>query len=184
MTEQQIKDLVLFISSASGASIDCAKKVGPALRGLSVVRLDTPEVRARARGEHFSITQVPTLLVCTGENNIRLFVGAAKILRFADALLSQGEGDEADEERPRKKKKKRVKRPPERRGESKVEIELIDAPDPGQPPPTENLLLGVRAPGAGKSRLATVKQQAAAMEREWNEREKQLGQLPTGAGGV
>ena len=77
-----ISEVTLFVASNSTPSIDCVKYVQSAHLPVMVVRLDTPQSRMMAaNGPHFQVTEVPTLIVLFQEGNLKMFVGAEKVLR-------------------------------------------------------------------------------------------------------
>lgn len=85
-----IADVVLFISSVSEASLDTLKYLKSIQLPVNVVRLDNPRAREVAmNGPHFQVTEVPTLVVLFQEGNLKMFVGAPKVLKCLQMLHQQ-----------------------------------------------------------------------------------------------
>ena len=78
-----IGEVLLFISSASKASVPCVNALRQYQLPIGVLRLDTEESRSKAAsGKYFQITAVPTLVVVYNDGNVQLFLGAEKVLQW------------------------------------------------------------------------------------------------------
>jgi hypothetical protein len=171
-----IKDIILFCSTTSQASIPCLKFIQQHRLPVKVVRLDTQELRDRAsRGKYFQVVTVPNLVVLYNDNNLQQFVGRDKIIRWFTNIIQQNnrpphvaqpvfdEESSSEEEEPvrrrRKPKKKKVVPKPKKKyqkirkessseeeGSSGDEIEVYEEDETPPPPSTQGLIVGSNAP--------------------------------------
>lgn len=135
-----IKDVVLFTSSNSNASIQIEKVFDS--KGLQVqkVRLDTKQDRINAsKGKYFQVNVVPTMCVIYADDNTQLFVGCDRIYNWIEMVTKNSKKEEIEYEEeedtyisPKKPKKKRSKRRAKKVPEfsdDEIEIEFIE-PEP------------------------------------------------------
>lgn len=187
-----IKDIILFCSTTSQASIPCLKFIQQHRLPVKVVRLDTQELRDRAsRGKYFQVVTVPNLVVLYNDNNLQQFVGRDKIIRWFTNIIQQNnrappvaqpvfeEESSSEEEEPirrrRKPKKKKTKSKKkyqkikkesssEEEGMSGDEIEIYDEDETPPPPSTQGLIVGSNAPKSSSG--ASVFDVAKEMEKQ------------------
>ena len=85
-----VQEVVLFVSSTSGASTPVLQFVGKNQIPVGIVRLDTPEDRQiAATGKYFQIVNVPALLVIYDDGNLQLFVGQEKIITWFQQIIQK-----------------------------------------------------------------------------------------------
>ena len=123
-------------SSVSEASLDTLKYLKSIQLPVNVVRLDNPRAREVAmNGPHFQVTEVPTLVVLFQEGNLKMFVGAPKVLKCLQMLHQQSSQPQQEEEPPLPPQASRVIE----HDDSPVEIveeepEMIEEDDTPPPP--------------------------------------------------
>ena len=125
----QIQRVILFVSTNSPACQGPISMVSSSGAPIEIVRLDSKESRlAAARGKHFQITNVPSLVTLFTDGKLQLFVGIDRIYPVLQTLLSPPS-------------------PPEEEPISEEEIDIIE-----QPSPPRKSSKGRRSAGKTKSK--------------------------------
>jgi len=83
-----ISEAILFISSASQASVPCVKLVVQNNLPINILKLDSTEDRQKAAsGKYFQVTAVPTLVVVYGNGTTQLFLGTQKVIEWITMMV-------------------------------------------------------------------------------------------------
>ena len=91
-----ISEVILFISTASRASIPCVNAVKQHQLRISIVKLDSEESRQKAAsGKYFQIVGVPALVVIYDNGTIQLFLGGPKILEWMSNITAKSRPEPA-----------------------------------------------------------------------------------------
>ena len=83
-----VVDIILFVASSSKICEALLKFIKTSEIPARIVRLDSEEIRkAVCNGKYFKITVVPTMVVVYEDDNIQLYEGMEKIVKWIKLLL-------------------------------------------------------------------------------------------------
>lgn len=95
MSVPSVVEIVLFISTQSRASMECAKFVDSLNVNIPLVRLDSQEARDIASQGNLKISAVPTLVATYNDGTIQAFVGTNKIgIWLKNLLMASRQGQQ------------------------------------------------------------------------------------------
>ena len=124
-----ISELTLFVSTSSEASRKCISYVRSSGIQVNIVRLDHPQARQMAmNGPHFQVKEVPTLVVLFVEGNLKMFVGAPKVLQCLQ-MISGPPPVEEEEQTEIVEEEAPPPPPPKRRPPAKTQPRVVEEDD-------------------------------------------------------
>ena len=95
-----IAEIVLFISTTSRVSVECANVVSQNNLPVKIVRLDSAEIRKLVNSGTVRITVVPTLMVTFEDGTVEMFQGQDKVMGSLSSIFSQRSQPQQEEDLP------------------------------------------------------------------------------------
>lgn len=162
-----VQDVVLFVSSTSGACTPVLKFIGKNQIPVGIVRLDSPEDRQiAATGKYFQIVNVPTLLVIYDDGNLQLFVGQEKIITWFQQII-QKNMQHPQPQYPEPQHPEPVRRPQQKNRQSKKKPVFEEYSSSSEEDSEEEVY---EAPK--KKKIASIKEKSSKKYKKQNKKKK------------